>query len=285
MTPVPYRGKRNEPAFVKLVAEKIAKIKSITLNEVIKMTTRNAKELFKFALILIFIFSLTLAVPISANAQDDEYTDEYSEEEFVNPYPKGLGIGATVGTNTIVEQQYFEGNDKSISYEGIFFWGAVLNWSVLDFLMIEASYNYSKNTKIIETSNDQLGPNIHQVLELTSQWIANPSSRVNFYGTLGLSFFYNTLNERRVDLESQDNPVGFNFGLGFKVNIPIGNFMTLVPFLEWRLNWAPTKVNTWTYWDKGSTVPVQVQSTKFFSMPRLGLVFYPTALNFLNLSN
>jgi len=282
MTPVPHRGKRNEPALVKLVAEKIAEIKSITLNEVINMTTKNAKELFKFALFLIFILSLALATPISAHAQDDEYADE---EEYINPYPKGLGIGFNVGTNTIVEQQYFEGNDKSISYEGIFFWGGAISWSVFDFLMIEAAYNYSKNTKIIETSDDQLGPNIHQVLELTSQWIANPKSRVNFYGMLGLSFFNNTLNEGRIDLESKDNPLGFNFGLGFKVNIPIGDFMTLVPFLEWRLNWAPTKVNTWTYWDRGSTVPVEVQSTKFFSMPRFGLMFYPSALNFLNLND
>lgn len=47
LTPVPYRGKRNEPAYVKLVAEKIAEAKGITLEEVARQTTLNAKKLFK----------------------------------------------------------------------------------------------------------------------------------------------------------------------------------------------------------------------------------------------
>ena len=46
MTPVPYRGKRNEPKYLNLIANKIAEIKKININEVIKMTTDNAKKLF-----------------------------------------------------------------------------------------------------------------------------------------------------------------------------------------------------------------------------------------------
>jgi TatD DNase family protein len=46
LTPHPYRGKRNEPAFVKLVAEQIAEIKGLTLAEVGEATTKNAKKLF-----------------------------------------------------------------------------------------------------------------------------------------------------------------------------------------------------------------------------------------------
>ncbi|MGL5530808.1 MAG: TatD family hydrolase, partial [Culicoidibacterales bacterium] len=47
LTPHPYRGKRNEPAYVKLVAEEIAMIKGISLAEVAKATTENAKRLFR----------------------------------------------------------------------------------------------------------------------------------------------------------------------------------------------------------------------------------------------
>lgn len=47
LTPHPYRGKRNEPSYVKLVAEKIAKIKNITYEEVANKTTENARRLFK----------------------------------------------------------------------------------------------------------------------------------------------------------------------------------------------------------------------------------------------
>ena len=46
LTPVPYRGKENQPAYVKYVAEEIAKIKEISFDEVAHQTTQNAKEVF-----------------------------------------------------------------------------------------------------------------------------------------------------------------------------------------------------------------------------------------------
>jgi TatD DNase family protein len=46
LTPVPFRGKRNEPAYLKYVAEKIAEVKQITLKEVIEITSDNAKNIF-----------------------------------------------------------------------------------------------------------------------------------------------------------------------------------------------------------------------------------------------
>jgi TatD DNase family protein len=46
LTPVPFRGKRNEPAFIKYVVEKLAMIKSITVEEVAAITTSNAEALF-----------------------------------------------------------------------------------------------------------------------------------------------------------------------------------------------------------------------------------------------
>lgn len=47
LTPAPYRGKRNEPAHVRLVAETIARIKGISLEEAANTTTRNVRELFR----------------------------------------------------------------------------------------------------------------------------------------------------------------------------------------------------------------------------------------------
>ena len=46
LAPTPFRGKRNESAYCKIVAEKIAEIKNITLQEVAATTTKNAKGLF-----------------------------------------------------------------------------------------------------------------------------------------------------------------------------------------------------------------------------------------------
>ena len=46
LAPHPYRGKRNEPSYVKLVAEQIAELKGVTFEEVAEVTTRNAKKIF-----------------------------------------------------------------------------------------------------------------------------------------------------------------------------------------------------------------------------------------------
>ena len=46
LTPVPFRGKRNEPKNVVYVADMIARIKNITIEEVAEKTTENAKRLF-----------------------------------------------------------------------------------------------------------------------------------------------------------------------------------------------------------------------------------------------
>ena len=47
LTPKPYRGKRNESAYVKFVAEKLAEVKNISLQEVATITTANAEEMFQ----------------------------------------------------------------------------------------------------------------------------------------------------------------------------------------------------------------------------------------------
>lgn len=46
LAPVPHRGKRNEPAFVRHVAEKVAEVKGLSLAEVAQATTANAKRFF-----------------------------------------------------------------------------------------------------------------------------------------------------------------------------------------------------------------------------------------------
>ena len=46
LAPVPYRGKRNESAYLPLVAARLAEIKGLNLNEIETITTDNAKRLF-----------------------------------------------------------------------------------------------------------------------------------------------------------------------------------------------------------------------------------------------
>jgi len=46
LTPVPYRGKENRPGYVKYVAQEIANIRNLDVNEIIDITTTNAEGFF-----------------------------------------------------------------------------------------------------------------------------------------------------------------------------------------------------------------------------------------------
>ena len=47
LAPVPYRGKRNEPSYVPLIAEKLSSICNLPLQRIAELTTENARNLFK----------------------------------------------------------------------------------------------------------------------------------------------------------------------------------------------------------------------------------------------
>ena len=47
LTPVPHRGQRNEPAYIPFIAQKIAEIKNVSLQEVADVTSRNGRRMFR----------------------------------------------------------------------------------------------------------------------------------------------------------------------------------------------------------------------------------------------
>lgn len=47
LTPVPFRGKRNESSYLKYIIEKLAAVKNISVEELAEITTSNAEKLFK----------------------------------------------------------------------------------------------------------------------------------------------------------------------------------------------------------------------------------------------
>ncbi|MCH8244876.1 MAG: TatD family hydrolase [Bacteroidetes bacterium] len=49
LAPVPHRGKRNEPSHVRLVAERLAEVRGMTVDAVAEITSQNAKRLFALA--------------------------------------------------------------------------------------------------------------------------------------------------------------------------------------------------------------------------------------------
>jgi TatD DNase family protein len=48
LAPVPYRGKRCEPAYTRLVAEEIARARGVKLEEIAEATTQTAEQFFRF---------------------------------------------------------------------------------------------------------------------------------------------------------------------------------------------------------------------------------------------
>jgi len=46
LAPVPFRGKRNEPSYLKYVVEKLAVIKNVSIDRIAEITTANAEKLF-----------------------------------------------------------------------------------------------------------------------------------------------------------------------------------------------------------------------------------------------
>ena len=47
LTPVPYRGKRNESSYIPHIAERLAELRGNDIHEVAQTTTENASKLFR----------------------------------------------------------------------------------------------------------------------------------------------------------------------------------------------------------------------------------------------
>ena len=216
IAPVPLRGKRNEPANLIHIAKKISEIKLEPIEEVIKMTTQNAKNLFKILSILLIFF----VIPFTSFAQNEEEDYYEDEEEFYNPYAKYIGFGPYFSTNTIVDTYYKNVGEQDISYDGIFTYGGAVSYSPEDYVVIELSYLYSKNKKSKERQELVMGPNIHHTIELAGKWIPNPNSKINFFGVTGFSMIFNSFNNGSFK-EENTNRFGINTGLGLITNIPI----------------------------------------------------------------
>jgi hypothetical protein len=278
MTPVPNRGKRNEPSLLGLVAQKIAEIKNISLEEVKKMTNDNAKKLFRILIILAFAFISINPVLAQASIEDEDL--EYEEEDLHARYRKYIGISPVIGFNTIVYTYYLPGDkEKEVSNEGIPAYGASLAAGLLDFMVLEFTCLYSKNTKTAEEWNYTINPNYHYFYEFTSHWIANPSGRIGIYGSFGYSIIHNMYGVSISDtttpsgyLESTNS--GINAGLGIYIHIPT-SFGMIVPSFSWKLNFELGNSTTKLYEKiNGEQVVTDTEVSSFFSIPRIQVIWF-----------
>lgn len=289
ITPVPHRGKRNEPAHVRYIAEKIAELRNTTLESIITMTTLTANTLFRLAILTAMIIA---PMQLLAQATSDTDSTDEPEVELVHPYPKSFGVSFIAVTNTIVDA--WTSLDPAVqikpnvySYDGILSFGGSFHYAISDKIKFEFGYIRSKNIKKLRNLSDgftfnDVGdslPDIHQVLEGTMQYMFNPYSRVVFYGTGGISYLMNDFNGGQGFVNDKDpndrgrtrNLLGLVGGIGLFVNIntPYG---ILAPGGEWRLNFfSSSEDSRFLYQNK--YVPANVAT--FFSMPRISITFFP----------
>jgi hypothetical protein len=279
MTPVPLRGKRNEPSNLKYIASKIAEIKSLTLDEVIQMTTATAKNLFRLSLFLLFIFTTSLYSQTQANTA----IVDTLEEDLKDQYHKFIGFGPAIGSNTVVST-YTHSEAKSgrdVSYPGIFSYGGTVIWGALDFLMISASYQYSVNNKVHEDF-ESVDPFTYNIVSVTSMWTPNPYSRINFFGAIGYSDVFG------IKYNKDYNVSAINAGLGFNINIPT-SFGLFNIMASWMLDFELSDVQEvdpkfLDYLDPIKMPDISEEkrdgirngtSSSFYSIPRISLIFYP----------
>ncbi|MCO6466784.1 MAG: YchF/TatD family DNA exonuclease [Bradyrhizobiaceae bacterium] len=261
ITPEPHRGKRNEPAYVALVAQKIAEIKGSTMQNIIDQTTQTTRKFFGLLAMLLVASTAALAQPKPPTdedypddrdweiALDNYYADSVAYEKWIKP--RTLGFGISIGSQTNIEFQQFvqkydprlagsgdnpnrwttyktdEGPKRSSSFDGLLSAGATLTYGINPEFLIEATFLYSENTG--PAKDYGLDPITTTVLEGVVHYNLNPYKKINFLPQLGATFA--TIDDGTI----VRSKFGINFGVGLGMNIPtpIGLFY---PMFNVRFN-------------------------------------------------
>ena len=254
MAPQPRRGQRNEPAFVRWIAQRIAELTQKPLQQVVQETTAAARALFRLGLVLV-------AAVGTLSAQQGTPRHQFA---------KGFGIGLHGATNTIVELREFSTQEhQTFSYEGLPAFGAHLFYEFADHFSLELAYLYSRNTKVLKSPQRPWGqdnPDIYQVVELCVHVSPNPYGRVNFYGTAGGALMFNRIQERA------EHKRALTVGIGIRANFPT-SFGMLVPWMEWRLDFALGRERREVHLSATERRPADVGF--YLSLPRIGLLWCP----------
>jgi TatD DNase family protein len=93
LTPQPKRGKRNEPAYVRYVAEELATLKGLSVDDIDRITTLNAKQLFGIPLeengnVIVYPIRNSLYINVTGSCTNEcTFCTKYK-----SPYVKGYNL-------------------------------------------------------------------------------------------------------------------------------------------------------------------------------------------------
>jgi TatD DNase family protein len=133
MTPVPFRGKRNEPAHVRLVAEKIAALHNLPVEEVGKITSFNAFKLFGIGAKSETIFTYKIANSLYINITNRCNADCVFCKRKTEPLVAGYNLAMTKSEEPPAEIYISEIGDPK-EYDEIVFCGfgePTIRWDVV----------------------------------------------------------------------------------------------------------------------------------------------------------
>ncbi|MGQ9642893.1 MAG: TatD family hydrolase [Ignavibacterium sp.] len=133
LTPVPYRGKRNEPAFVKYVADKVAEVHNITTDEVARITSLNAFRMFGIGNKPPTSFTYKLGNALYINVTNRCNADCVFCRRKEDPFLRGYNLGMTKSEEPPAEIYIKEIGDPK-QYEEIVFCGygePTIRWDVV----------------------------------------------------------------------------------------------------------------------------------------------------------
>ncbi|MBC8146054.1 MAG: TatD family hydrolase, partial [bacterium] len=109
LAPVPYRGRRNEPSYVGLVADRIATIRGQTPDRIRQMTTENARRFFRLLIVAMFLLTAS-SIVVEAQTRRERVPDTTLafpvpvRDIDTNPkaFTRIFGIGPHLGSSTYI---------------------------------------------------------------------------------------------------------------------------------------------------------------------------------------
>jgi TatD DNase family protein len=155
LAPQPKRGKRNEPAYVRYVAEELARVKGLSVEDVERITTLNAKRLFGLPLaengeVVVYPIRDSLYINVTGSC-----TNECSFcTRNQSPYVKGHNLSLSRDPSADAIISALEGKDVS-SYGEIVFCGLGEPFLRLDVIKRVAAYLKEKRCKVRVNTNGQ----------------------------------------------------------------------------------------------------------------------------------
>lgn len=272
MTPVPFRGKRNEPSMVRFVAEKLATFYSLSFQEICDMTTTTAQKFFAIPVLCLLVFFCLPFVTLAQNEEESEPAEELS-----NPFPKKIGVAPVLGSLTPSES--FSSGGQFTRSKGFLGFGAAAQYFFTDHISVGFSHLWYKNPENLEIDPATKKPfrpfpDYHKSLDVYFQYTLNPWNVLSFYLNAGPAFLSNAyyVQNNNPEYTTYTGIMG-TFGLGANIKTPAGLFY---PSAEIRFSIAPGLNEKIKTQDSTGNMTERIRTSFNFSVIRFTVWWFPS---------